>query len=76
MKSNPGLFDTETAETIERIHASDVMRARELIQQAVAAAYAEWLPRNATVEALISVLQEQANGGGIDVGYPGSGRLS
>ncbi len=75
MKWNPGLLDTEAAETIERIHASDVMRARELIQQAVSMAYSEWLPRNATVEALMSVLQEQAQAGGFEYPRP-SGRPS
>lgn len=67
-------LDAPFVEKIEKIHAADVTRARALILDAVATADAEWLPRNATVEALVSVLGEVAQGA--SVCSPHSGKLS
>jgi hypothetical protein len=54
--------DAAFVDEIDEVHAADVARARALILEAVATADAEWLPRNATVQALLSVLREMARG--------------
>jgi hypothetical protein len=43
---------------LRKAHAEDVGRARVLLDAALAAADAQWVPRNATVEALLGLLAE------------------
>lgn len=43
---------------LQDVHAEDVSRARALIDQAVAEADAQWVPRKATMQALLGVLQD------------------
>lgn len=48
----------ELADMISEVHADDVRRARTLIERAVAQADAEWVPRDALVEALAGILRD------------------
>jgi hypothetical protein len=45
---------------VAKVHAEDVAQARDLLLAGVQAADARWVPRNATVEALLTLAHELA----------------
>ena len=46
------------AQAVAQVHAEDVAQARALLLAGVQAADAHWVPRNATVEALLILARE------------------